>query len=804
MFMKTYLFKDFGLMVRRFQTRIMHIFIGLLASTISVASFADCGCDYVVPAGQHETNGATLGIQPGDVICLQAGTSYGNLKFTNLQGTADNPIVIRNCGGQVAIDLNTKFSFAMKTINSRYFRITGSGDASYEHGIVLRGANLGLALDELSSDFEVDHLEVSGSGFAGIMAKTDPNCGKPYDRSKFTMRNIDIHHNYVHDTGGEGLYVGNSFYANGRDFSCGKLYPHAIHNAKVHHNTVKRTGWDGIQVGSATQGCEVYSNVVEDVGLKMSGTHGNGIQLGEGTGGRCYNNIIKNSYANGMIVLGLGDNVIFNNIIVNSGGYGAFIDSRPPASPGNGFKFINNTIVGVSENGVRIYAQLSNLQNVVKNNIIVGATLPVKLLHNGVTNVEVSNNLSVPNVSGAGFVDAGAGNYQLTTSSPAVNAGSNVSQYGIVSDFKGTPRPQGSAYDIGAYEFQSASAPVSLWLEAECGAVGSSWQTITDAAASNGKYVMYPQGNVSKNPPSGNSADQVTFTVNVPQAASYFLLARIKAIDNARNSFWFKIDNQSWIEWWEGMTLSQSFAWNLAPGGAFALSAGSHTISFAYREGGTQLDKLVLSTSSTLPSDKGVAVTACTPPSLVVTANAGADQTVALGKASVELYGIGKSPNPFRVYLWEKVSGPSVTLTTRGANATLTNLQVGSYEFKFTATDSEGNSGSDEVKVIVTASNARTADRSSKPTVERTPDALTSVLVYPNPVDASLKVNLGTKQPASLSLSDLSGRMLFHQRVVPSSTGEITISTDEFPEGMYLLRIERQDQVQLTKLLIKH
>ena len=438
----------------------------------------------------------------------------------------------------------------------------------------------------------------------------------------------------------------------------------------------------------------------------------------------------------------------------------------------------------------------------------------------------------------------------------------------------------------------------SLWLEAECGTIGNIWESKTDDAASNGKYVMYPTGKASTGAPSVNPADQVTFTVNVSQADSYFLLARIRAVDDARNSFWFKIDNRSWIEWYEGITVGNSFAWNLAPGGALPLSAGNHTITFAYREGGTQLDKLVLSTSSTLPSDKGVAVTACTPPSLVVTANAGADQTVALGKASVELYGIGKGPNPFRAYLWEKVSGPSVTmskantanvtltnlqvgsytfkftatdsegnsgsdevkvtvtggtpsqpvvtanagadqtvalgrasvelygigkgpnpfraylwekvsgpnltLTIRGANATLTNLQVGSYEFKFTATDSEGNSGSDNVKVTVTSSSARTADSSSKPTVERTPDALTSVLVYPNPVDGSLKVSLGTKQPASLSLSDLSGRMLFHQRVVPSSTGEITISTDEFPEGMYLLRIEHQDQVQLTKLLIKH
>ena len=355
---------------------------------------------------------------------------------------------------------------------------------------------------------------------------------------------------------------------------------------------------------------------------------------------------------------------------------------------------------------------------------------------------------------------------------------------------------------------QAPPTPVSLWLEAECSTVGSSWQTITDAAASNGRYVMYPQGNVSKNPPSGNAADQVTFTVNVSQAASYFLLARIRAIDNARNSFWIKIDNRSWIEWWEGMTLSQSFAWNLAPGGALPLSAGSHTITFAYREGGTQLDKLVLSTSSTLPSGLGGAAPSCTtmppPPASVVTVDAGIDKTVSpdttlmLSPASV------KGPNPFRVYLWEKVSGPTLTLITRGANATLTNLQVGSYEFKFTATDSEGNSGFDEVKVIVTASSARTADSSPKPTVELAPDALTSVLVYPNPADGSLKVSLGTKQPASLSLSDLSGRMLFHQRAVPSLAGEITIATAEFPEGMYLLRVEQQDQIQLTKLLIKH
>ncbi|MEJ1974104.1 MAG: choice-of-anchor Q domain-containing protein [Lacunisphaera sp.] len=42
--------------------------------------------------------------------------------------------------------------------------------------------------------------------------------------------------------------------------------------------------------------------------------------------------------------------------------------------------------------------------------------------------------------------------YSPTSSSGAFNTGTNVPAYGIVDDFAGTGRPQGAAYDIGAYE----------------------------------------------------------------------------------------------------------------------------------------------------------------------------------------------------------------------------------------------------------------------------------------------------------------------------------------------------------------
>ena len=427
-----------------------------LIFTNPLASWGDCGCDYVVPSGKYEIDGKKLGLKPGDVVCLKASTAYGNLKFVNIVGTASKPIIIKNCGGQVTI--STSSSSALKTLNSKYFRITGSG-SSDKYGIVLKNATtLGLTLGQLSTNFEVDRLEIANIGFAGIMAKTDPSCGKPYGRDKFTMRDIKIHDNYIHDTQGEGIYVGNSAYAKGVSTSCGKLLPHAVENAKVYNNRVVRTGWDGIQIGAATKGCEVYGNMVEDFGKKNNGTHGNGIQLGEGTGGKCYNNVIKNGYANGIIVLGKGDNVIFNNVIVGVGGNGSFIDSRMPATTGDGFKFFNNTIINPGDVGVRIYATQSGLKNQVKNNLVVGGDKAVALLHDGVTNTAVSNNYHTKSISNVKFVNADQGDYRLTAASPCVDKGVNLTSYGVTFGLAGSSRPKGNALDQGAYEYNGSGS----------------------------------------------------------------------------------------------------------------------------------------------------------------------------------------------------------------------------------------------------------------------------------------------------------------------------------------------------------
>ena len=572
-----------------------------------------CDCDHIVPANRHVTDGKALGIQPGDIICLKAETTYGNLKFINLQGTASNPIIIRNCGGQVTI--NTTASFALKAERSRYFQITGSGDSKHTYGIVLKGAeSLGLTLDVLSSDFEVDHLEISNIGFAGIMAKTDPKCGEPRGRDDFTMTNIHIHNNYIYEVRGEGIYVGNSFYAKGAPTkNCGRLFPHAIHNAKVHHNRIERTGWDGIQVGSVTKGAEIYENVIIDAGRRKEAVHGNGIQIGEGTGGICYNNTIQNSFSNGLIVLGYGDNIIYNNTITNAGGNGVFIDSRPPATPGDGFKFINNTIVNANEDGIKIYADNAGLKNKVINNIIVnpkGSFIQKK--YSGQSNVEIANNYQADNVTSLFFQNLGENNYQLKSNSPAKDYGKDVSQFGIVQDFNGVSRPQGTAYDAGAFEFvgNTPNSPDTFTFEAECLSFNATqWQKVTDEAASGGSYLKVRK-NFNSNSENIIPSHTLKAEVTLPEAGTYHLFGRYKAKDFTNDSFWVRIDGGAWINW----TLSNRnnvFAWkkvnNLeVANGGFQLTEGIHTITVAYRESESMLDKLILSTDNTVPEGKSI------------------------------------------------------------------------------------------------------------------------------------------------------------------------------------------------------
>ena len=158
--------------------------------------------------------------------------------------------------------------------------------------------------------------------------------------------------------------------------------------------------------------------------------------------------------------------------------------------------------------------------------------------------------------------------------------------------------------EIASCQTDEPTPSVATWREAECARVGTNWTLAEDATASGGKYAVYPSGKSLDAPPTA-AADQLLFDVDIDQPQPYFLWARLKAPSLSSNSIWVRIDDQPWIKWWQGIVLGDEFAWNVLPGGSLSLDAGRHTITVAYREAGTQLDKLSLSSSAASPRGTG-------------------------------------------------------------------------------------------------------------------------------------------------------------------------------------------------------
>ena len=374
----------------------------------------------IIPSTAWQFDGASLA--PGSTVIIPEG-NRGALLLKNLHGTAEEPIIVINDGKVVITALKTA-SYGLKTLNCQHFKILGNGTAGLYYGIEVNGGNISVTMDGLSSDFEVAYLEVHESGFAGIMAKTDPTCDVATQRGNFTLNNPYIHHNYIYNTGGEGIYVGNSFYMNGVTASCGKVWPHDVVNADISYNITNNTGCEGIQLGSATSGANVYCNTVTSPGVSpFASGQNNGIQIGEGTGGNCYRNLVKDAPGCGIIVLGLGNNLVYSNIIVNAD-IGIFADSR--YTPGPYFMFVNNTIVGSKSFAIKLNSVLIPMQYIV-NNAIVGGT--IKLLNTNVHCTQVNNYVGT-----AALLDS---LYRPMVGSPLLGTGVNVSSYGVTEDYFG-------------------------------------------------------------------------------------------------------------------------------------------------------------------------------------------------------------------------------------------------------------------------------------------------------------------------------------------------------------------------------
>ena len=429
----------------------------------------DCGCDHMITSANSYVNGQSLGVKPGDVVCVQAG-QYDYLNLFNFQGSETAPITIKNCGGQVRIG-NSSINYGIVMNNNQYVTFTGTGDSNYKYGFKVIGGSdgrylaSGFGASGRSSDFTADHVEITKVE-AAVMAKTSPTCDESTWRENFTMRNVKFHDFYIHDIKGEGFYIGHTSFK--VTVNCSgtsrEVEPHRIENLRVYNNIVENAGWDGIQVAQASSNCKIFNNRVYNYGTANMSSQQGGILLGGNSTGEVYNNWVEKGTGSGIQVFGTGTITVYNNVVLEAGDDAIFCDDRSPVAMTA--RFINNTIVNPVRDGIRLYNDQA-AQNVVYNNLIVSpgslgsygnATRAYLFLGNGVEVSEATNHFATTEGS-VSFKDYANDEFQLDSNSPAVNQGTDVSQYGVTEDMEGNARPAHGAYDIGAFEAASASTP---------------------------------------------------------------------------------------------------------------------------------------------------------------------------------------------------------------------------------------------------------------------------------------------------------------------------------------------------------
>ncbi|MFK5856527.1 MAG: right-handed parallel beta-helix repeat-containing protein, partial [Bacteroidota bacterium] len=416
---------------------------------------------------------------PGDVVCLLAGDK-DYLLLRDFQGTAAEPITIINKGGAVVID--TDHFYGIKFDNCKHVIFSGNGEEDLQYGIQVTrvGNGAGMSVDNMSTNVEIEYVEISYTLIAGIYAKTEPyqgDCDNLITREVFTMYDLKIHDCYLHDIADEGFYIGSSKYTGQTISQCNNIVvlPHVIEGVQVYDNIVERTGWDGIQVSSATTDCNIFNNLVSFDSFDEEYGQMSGILIGGGSKCDCYNNKILDGKGDGIDVFGLGFMKIYNNLIVRAGAtykpdepneykHGIYV-GQVVTTPNSTFKLYNNTIVSPKTSGIK-YANDDAEMAYIKNNLI---TDPGELDNNpsyiiiavDEQKVEMSNNFNVLTNSQAKFLDFADDNFDLKPDSEAVNYGTSLTNEGITFDIEDRFRPFHTYFDAGAYECHDPSAAIN-------------------------------------------------------------------------------------------------------------------------------------------------------------------------------------------------------------------------------------------------------------------------------------------------------------------------------------------------------
>lgn len=368
----------------------------------------------------------------GDTVIIQPGT-YAGAKFA-ISGTNLQPITFHVEPGAIVTSpgpLNTNH-------DNLWIR-----DASY---IVLEG------------------FESHSAPRSGIAVQAEPDA---------EAHGIVVRNNNCHDNGRWGIFTA---YAEGiliqNNLTSYSGIEHGIYvsnssdNPVITGNISHHNNASGIQINAdpALPGDGIISNAVMDSNvIYENGTAGgSAINLASVVSSRISNNLLYDNHA---------------------GGIAGWDDGFDPAFGTHDNAFLNNTIVQASNGRFAVSLLNGSKNNEIKNNILIhpgtrgsinvdsssepgldsdfNVVVNVFSFNDGNTFVNLAvwqsrghDANSIISSSAALFVNATAHDYHLSTTSPAIDAGTTVTD--VTVDLDGVPRPQNAIYDIGSYELLAA------------------------------------------------------------------------------------------------------------------------------------------------------------------------------------------------------------------------------------------------------------------------------------------------------------------------------------------------------------
>lgn len=170
------------------------------------------------------------------------------------------------------------------------------------------------------------------------------------------------------------------------------------------------------------------------------------------------------------------------------------------------------------------------------------------------------------------------------------------------------------------------------------------------------------------------------------------------------------------------------------------------------------------------------------------TANAGVDKTINLPTSSTNLTGSGSDPDgSIASYLWEKVSGPAVTITNATSpTVSLSSLVAGVYVFRLTVTDNLGATGTDQATVTVVAANQSPIANAGADIIITLPTSSTNISGSGSDPDGSIAAYKWTQVtgPSTATLSNAATPTVTAGALVQGTyTFRLTITDDKGSTG---------------------